>query len=168
MFTISANNDPIAESGGNTTFTIDFGGVSLGSGQIASVVVTPSGTATDGTDHTAFDAAITAALSAGATYNAGSNTLTFDGTSYAGTDFQFTVTATADTLVEGDETFTATLSAPTNATLGGAFSDTVTITDDDAVVFGVTSTVSISEEVPDTATFTINLGGSRKQTTLRP
>ena len=62
VFTIIANNDPIAETGGSTTFTIDFGGVSLGSGQTASVVVTPSGTATDGVDQTAFDAAIAAAL----------------------------------------------------------------------------------------------------------
>ncbi|MEE8303243.1 MAG: hypothetical protein V3S24_12500, partial [Candidatus Tectomicrobia bacterium] len=41
-----------------------------------------------------------------ATYNAGTNTLTFDGTSYAANDFQFTVNALADTLVEGGETFT--------------------------------------------------------------
>ena len=89
------------------------------------MVVTPSGAAIDGTDFSAFDTALAAAATAagaGVSYDAATNTLSFDGTDYAGTDFAFTVNATADTLVEGDETFTATLSAPSNATLGATAS----------------------------------------------
>ena len=83
VFTISASADPIAETGGSTVFTIDFGGVSLTAGQTASVVVTPSGVAIDGIDHDAFDAVLTAAAAAtpGVSYVAATNTLTFDGTS---------------------------------------------------------------------------------------
>ena len=161
VFTIGANNDPIAETGGVTTFTIDFGGVSLGAGQSASVVVTPSGTAIDGTDHDAFDAVLTAAAAAtpGVSYVAATNTLTFDGTAFGGSSFTFNINALGDTLVEGAETLTATLSAPTNATLGGAVADTVTITDDDAVVFTISASADPIVETGGSTTFTIDFGG---------
>ncbi|RLC59455.1 MAG: hypothetical protein DRI30_00505 [Chloroflexi bacterium] len=159
VFTVSADNDPIGETGGSTTFTIDFGGVSLGLGTNAAVTVTPSGSALDGVDQDAIDDAITAALLPGVTYGAGSNAITFDGNLFTADNFQFTINALGDNLVEGDETFTLTLSSPINATLGGASAASVTITDDDAVVFGATATASVSEESAGTATFTINLGG---------
>lgn len=74
------------------------------------------GTATDGVD-----------------YNAGSGTLNFaDGS----TTFGVVVAPIDDALLEGDETFTVTLSNPTNgATLGSPSVITVTIIDDEDFIF---------------------------------
>ena len=65
--------------------------------------------------------------SAGSDYTGGSGTLTF---APGDVSESFSVSVLGDDLDEGDESFTVSLSAPTNASLGSATS-TVTITDDD-------------------------------------
>ena len=121
--------------------------------------MTGGGTATDGVDHQNFLTQLGTAAGATAGVSLAGNTLTFD-SAFVGPTFTFDVTAIDDTLVEGTETLTATLSGAVGATINaGQTVASTNITETDAVVFGVTSTVSISEEVPDTATFTMNLGG---------
>ncbi len=75
---------------------------------------------------------------AGQDYDAASGTLTFnDGQEFA----SFNVSSIQDTLDEANETFQATLSNPTGgATLGGASTATINITDDDAA-----PTISIND-----------------------
>ncbi len=132
VFSINVDNIEIDENGGSATFTIDFGGVSLTPGHTASVVVTPSTTGTEGIDFESFDTVLAnaAALEAGVSYNALTNTLTFDGSDFSDNTFSFTVDALADVSFEFDETFAATLSAPVNASLGTPVSQQVTIIDE--------------------------------------
>mgnify|MGYP003385673035 CR=1 FL=1 len=145
------------------TFTVTMVGT-LGAGETATVDINlGAGTATDGVDYTAFEAAIIAAAgSNGVTYNAANNTLTFDDT-FNGT-FNFTVHAINDQAVEGTETIIADLS---NATVSNGTasittpSTTTDLTEKDAVVsFAISSTPSISEDLEQTATFTVDLTGT--------
>src|ERR1043166_1870383 len=66
---------------------------------------------------------------AGSDYTSTSGTLTF---APGETSKSFTVSVTDDSLDEDDETFTANLSNPTNATLGSPSTETITILDNDA------------------------------------
>ena len=121
-FSITSTASVSEEAAGIATFTIDFGGIALGAGQVASLVVTPTGTAVDGVDHAAFDAALAAAAGAtpGVTYVAATNTLSFDGTLFGGTSFAFNVAAIDDALVEGTETLEATIGGVVGANLNAA------------------------------------------------
>jgi Ca2+-binding RTX toxin-like protein len=65
---------------------------------------------------------------------ANSGTLTF---AAGQTSQQITVLATGDTTVEPDETFTVTLTSPSNATLGTTASSTATILNDDSPSTGL-------------------------------
>jgi uncharacterized repeat protein (TIGR01451 family) len=104
---------------------------------------------------------------AGSDYTATSGTLTFTPTD---TEETFTVTILDDDIYEGDETFTITLSNPSNATLGTPSSAVVTITDDDT-----TSDLSITKvDTPDpviagqtlTYTITVSNAGPRNASDL--
>ena len=100
--------DASATEGAALTFAVSL---SNASGQRVTVqYATASGTATSGTDFTAI-----------------SNTLTFAANETSKT---VTVATTDDSVGEGDETFTLTLSNPTNAALGDATA-TGTINDND-------------------------------------
>ena len=93
---------------------------------------------------------------AGSDYTAGSGTLTFD----PGDDEEtISVLIKQDGLREDDETFTATLSSPENATLGSIGETTVTIIDDDAPVVSIQSGTSPVTEGTD-ATYTLSRTGS--------
>jgi hypothetical protein len=149
------------------TFTINVGGDALTGTNTASVNVIASGSATSGTDYDNFITSITnaAAATAGVTFD-GTDTLTFDSTFNANTGtgaFAFTVDAINDQTVEGTETITATLSGQVvdngSATLGTAVTNTNITELDAAVTFAISSTPSISEDLQETATFTINVGG---------
>ena len=111
------------------TFTVDLTGT-LAAGETASVVVNlGAGSATDAVDYDAFEQAIidAAALESGVSYDAGTNTLTFDSTSDG--SFSFDVTAIDDADIEGTETIIADLS---NATVtNGTASITVPSTTTD-------------------------------------
>ena len=107
----------VSVSGGSATegVAVDFTvSLSAENDQVVTVqYATSSGTATSGTDFTAA-----------------SGTLAFPSGSTAGTSATVSVKTTQDTDDEQDETFTLTLSSPTNATLG-ASSATGTINEPD-------------------------------------
>ena len=104
---------------------------------------------------------------AGSDYTATSSTLTFTPTD---TEQTFTVPILDDAIYEGDETFTVTLSNPSNAILGTPSVAEVTITDDD-----LTADLSITKvDTPDpvfvgetlTYTITVTNAGPRDATEL--
>ncbi|MRI35078.1 hypothetical protein EOPP23_19085 [Endozoicomonas sp. OPT23] len=149
------------------TFTLDMAGGPLSVGNTASVVLTPGGTATSGSDYDDFMAAVSASAvaTAGVGFDENSNTLTFD-SRFTGTTFSFAVQASNDQMVEGDETIVASLSdAQINqgsaGLVSGSDSTTTVITEQDASVrFGIRSTASISEDRQETATFTLDITGT--------
>ncbi len=105
----------------NMTFAVTLSDVALGNVEID--YLTSNGTATAGSDYTAT-----------------SGTLTIlSGSSSA----SISVPITGDTAVEGNETFTLTLSNPVNATLGAPATATGTINNDD-------STTTASQPLNDT------------------
>ncbi|MFP6763291.1 MAG: Calx-beta domain-containing protein, partial [Planctomycetaceae bacterium] len=131
-FAIAANAT-ISEAGGTATFTVTLSGDALTGGQTASVNLDESGSALSGTDYDDFDAAVSDAAAAESGVNLAGSTLTFDATfnGNSGTgNFQFTVNALNDTLVEGTQDITATLSSEvTNHPNGAAILTPTTSTD---------------------------------------
>jgi ribosomal protein L35AE/L33A len=115
QFQFSSATYNVNENGGTVTITVTRTGGSAGA--VSVNYATANGTATEGAD-----------------YANTSGTLNFaDGE----TSKSFTVTVTNDTLVEGNEAFTVTLSTPSGgATLGNPTTSTVTINDDDVIVPG--------------------------------
>ncbi|WP_415911976.1 retention module-containing protein [Neptuniibacter sp. QD37_11] len=164
VVTFAINSTPsISEELEETaTFTVTLGGDPLVAGNTASVAITPSGDATSDEDYSDFVTAITTAANntQGVSYSNG--TLTFDST-FTGSDFSFDVSAINDDNVEGTETITATLSGESvdhgSASITTASTDTEITELDAAVTFAINSTPSISEELEETATFTVTLGG---------
>ena len=131
-------SDASATEGAAVSFTVSR---SRASGQAVTVqYATSAGTAESGTDFTAA-----------------SGTLTFGATETSKT---VSVATTSDSGDEENETFTLTLSSPTNATLGDATA-TGTINDDDA-----TPTLSVSEASAtegDAVEFTVSLSAASGQ-----
>ncbi len=132
--------DASAEEGESLTFTVTLNRAVQGG-----LTVTPAftdGTATKGTDYTENTAA-----------------LSFTGT--AGEEQTITVGTVEDAVVEGDETFTVSLSvsnAPAGVTAGDPA--TGTITDDDGGLIGGNDTVTIADasaEEGESLTFTVTL-----------
>ncbi len=115
--TLSIADAVVTEGDSGTTllrFTVSAGGVSPAPSVFADATVSYStfgGTATEGVD-----------------YQAASGTLQIPGTT---SQVSFDVTIVGDIDIESDETFTVTLSAPTNATIGQGTA-TGTIRDDDS------------------------------------
>lgn len=99
-----------------------------GNGGTTTVTFTASLSAVSGQAVTAAWATAPGSAATPADYATASGTVTIPAGQSSAT---FTVSVVGDTLDEADETFTVTLSAPVNATLGDA-SGTGTITDDDA------------------------------------
>ncbi len=140
---VSVSVDDSATEGSSMTFTIRL---SATTGQQVTVdYATSSGTATSGTDFTAK-----------------SGTLTFA----AGTTSQrVSVSTTEDSTDEEDETFTLTLSSPTNATLGNATARG-TINDNDSPPAVSVSNVSATEG--GSVSFTVSLSAeSGRQVTVQ-
>ena len=126
-------NDVTVTEGGVAQFTIELNAVS---GKDISVTwATSDGTATDGSDYTGQS-------SQTLTIAAGQQSATVD------------VQTAGDSLDEDDETFTVTLSNPTNATLGDDTGE-ATITDDDAAPALSINDVAVTEG--GVAQFTIEL-----------
>ena len=140
--TVIDDDDPSVSLSSSVTVSENAGSVTLTASlsQASSNTVTVSYATANGT------------ATAGSDYTASSGTLTFlpDATSAT-----LSVSITEDAVDEDDETFTLSLSGPSNATLGSPTSSTVTILDDD--VRGVT--------VLPTA-LTINEGGSGSYTVV--
>ena len=157
-FTVSISNDALDEA--NETFTVSLsaptGGASLGSPAMATVTITDDdpappvqfeAAASTGSE-SVTPAAITVTLSAVSGQTVTVNYATANGTAVAGSDYATTngtltfalgetsktinVPITNDSAVESSETFTVSLSSPTNATLGATTTHTYTINDDDS------------------------------------
>ena len=138
--TVSVSNASATE-GSSVSFTVSL---STDSGTPVTVnYATASGTATSGTDFTAA-----------------SGTLTFA----AGTDSQtVSVSTTEDTDTEGDETFTLTLSGPTNATLADETA-TGTINDNDSAAPPTVNVSGGSADEGNAVTFAVTLSVASAQT----
>ncbi len=93
--------------------------------------------------------------SAGSDYTGASGTLTFTPGDVSET---FTVSVLGDDLDEGDESFSVSLSAPVNASLGSA-SSTVTITDDDVKPAATTDPATGTTQTGATLAGTVNPNG---------
>ncbi len=133
--TMAINDVAVAEGNAGTTtasFTVTLSHPS--SGTVTVNYATANDTATAPSD-----------------YIAASGTLTIPANSANGT---INVTVNGDTLYEADETFTVTLSAPTNATLeSGQETGTGTITNDDPAPTLAINNVSLPEGDVGTTTF---------------
>jgi Ca2+-binding RTX toxin-like protein len=160
-FAISSTASISEDAAETATFSVAMTGT-LATGETASVDLTPSGTATDATDHTAFMTAVATAAATTTGVTLVGNTLTFDST--AASPFTFTMAAIDDADVEGTETIIGTLSGAT--TTNGAVSiltpvTTTNITENDATLsFAISSTASISEDAAETATFSVAMTGT--------
>jgi len=148
--TLSTSTASIAEGGGSVTVTARRTGGSAGAVTVA--FATANGSASAGSDYTAV-----------------SGTLSWAAGNSA--DKTFVVAIIQDALVEGNQTFTATLSAPTGgATLGSPTAVTVTIVDDDTVAAGTialsTSTASIAEGGGSVTVTARRTGGSAGAVTV--
>ena len=136
---LSINSISVNEGAGTATFTVTL---SAASGQTVSVnYASSNGTATAGSDYTA----VTGTLN----FAAGDLTKTI------------TVPITDDSLAEGPENFSITLSTPSNATLGTAVG-TGTIVDNDGAPSLSIDNVSVNEGA-GTATFTVTLSAVSAQ-----
>ena len=168
--TLVQSTATVNEESGTTsvTYDVDLDGVPNGSNTVSVVIGQSAGTATDGTDFTQdLDTAIAAAATAttGVSYNAGTNTLTFDNTYVLGS-FDFTLTATNDTIVDSGETFAVTANGATitngTVTVDGTTFDTETVTINDVDqainVTLVQSTATVNEESGTTSvTYDVDL-----------
>ncbi|MEQ8289087.1 MAG: DUF4347 domain-containing protein, partial [Gammaproteobacteria bacterium] len=131
-FSISSDVASINEDAGDSvTYTINVGG-QISAGNTASIDINAGGSATSGTDYTNFISAVSSAASAtpGVTFD-GVDTLTFD-ENFVGPDFNFTITAIDDSLNEGSENISVTLSSassPNGDTTISTASTSTTITE---------------------------------------
>ena len=139
--TLSIADARADENASDVTFTVTLG---MASSRTVTVAwSTADGTATAGADYTAV-------ANGSVTFNPG------DGLSKS-----VTVALNDDAIVEGDETFTATLSAPTNATLRGGgttLSATGTIADNDAPTWSVVADPFTIAEAGGASTLTVSTG----------
>jgi hypothetical protein len=131
---LSINDVTVAEGAGTATFT-----VSLDAAPSAAISV----------DYATSD--VTA--EAGSDYTAVSDTLTF---AAGETSKTVDVTITSDAAAEATETFTVTLSNPSNATISDA-SGTGTITDDDAATVTIADVAANEDDGAITVTATLDV-----------
>ena len=139
MVTVAVASAGAVTEGSSSTFTVTLSGAV--SKPVAVTVSTADGTAAAGDDYTAVSAL---ALTVAATTTAKT----------------FTVTTLTDTLAEGDETFTVTLSGadlPEGVTVGTATA-TATIEDDEELEASVSADEATVEE-GDEATFEVEVTG---------
>lgn len=137
---LSVGDVSVSEGGGSATFTVTRSGNTAGTASVKYATV--NGTATAGSDYTAVPLTVVN-FAAGETAK------------------PVSVPVTGDSVLEGDETFSLTLSSPIGATI----SDTIavaTVVNDDPAVYLSAGDVSVIEGNSGTtpATFTITRSGS--------
>ncbi|HEX8737036.1 MAG TPA: Calx-beta domain-containing protein, partial [Pyrinomonadaceae bacterium] len=144
---LSSATYSVGEAGGTVTITVNRTGGT--DGEVSASYSLTDGTATGG-----------AACGGSVDYVNTGGTVTFAGGQSSQT---FTVAICNDAAIEGNETFTVTLSSPTGgATIGSPSSATVTITDDDVAQPGVLALSSATYTVGEaagTVTITVNRTG---------
>ena len=137
-FALSSSAYYASEGDGTATVTINRTGSTVGSASVH--VATADGTATAGSDYTAVSQTVT--------FAAGESSKTVS------------IPITDDSLAEGNETVSLSLTSPsTGATLGTPSSATLTIVDNDRAFAFSLATYSVGEAGPS-ATVTINRIGS--------
>ena len=143
-FTTAAQSG--SENVGELTITAQLSGVTS---TTATVPLSVSGTATQGTDFTISPTSIS--FAPGTTSTA-----------------VVTITVIDDGVVEPDETVIVTMGTPTNATLGATTFHTATITDNDLPTVRFTESSQNVNEDPGTATVTIQLSAPTNQDVTVP
>jgi len=114
----------VVDEGNSTTYTVTLDSALLQSGETATVNLSLADAGTNSTDYASFNTAVTDAVSV---YNAGSDpgVLAWDGTTLTYTsdasgnamgDLNIILTASTDTLVEGPEDYTISLSSAARQT----------------------------------------------------
>ena len=135
---LSSSTEAVGEGAGSVSLTVSL---SAASGKEVTVdYATADGTASSGSD-----------------YTAASGTLTF---SAGDTSKALTVSITDDSVDEDNETFTVSLSSPSNAALGSTMSSTVTIEDDDAASARVDLSISPTSLREDAGATTMRVTGT--------
>ena len=119
--------------GANASYTVHLDGT-LQAGETATVHLALANVSTTSADYASFTAAITAAIGArtDVVFDFGTGTLTYTGTGSPMTDLTISLGAVNDSLVEGNEQYTVSLSSPgstTGANVVGTGSVTTTIHD---------------------------------------
>ncbi|MDY0102090.1 MAG: Calx-beta domain-containing protein, partial [Lentimicrobium sp.] len=148
---ISIDDVTVNEDAGTATFTVTL----TGNIQDAFSV-----------DYATSDNSPTASALAGSDYTTATNTLTFSAGSITGTTRTFTVDITNDTYTEPTETYTVTLSNITGGLVTIDDGTAVgTIIDNDAVTFSIDD-VTVAENTPGYATFTVTMAGDNLQDAL--
>ncbi|HJQ22076.1 MAG TPA: Calx-beta domain-containing protein [Gemmatimonadaceae bacterium] len=131
------------EGGANIVYTVTLSSANNTGAPITFAVANSGGTATSGSDFTAFGGAAAISIANGAS----SGTLT--------------VTVTNDALVESTETVQATISSPSNATVSiSTASATATITDNDAANAVLSVSTNGNETGPVALVYTVTLSAT--------
>lgn len=131
---LSSSSYSAAESAGSVTMTVTRTGGSAGAASVN--YATANGTASAGSDYTATSGTLNWAHGDSANKT-------------------FGVPILGDSLYEGNETFTVTLSGAVGATLGSPSSATVTIVDDDPNVPGVPTNLRLSPPVGNGGNYSV-------------
>jgi len=161
--------------GGSTTYTVTLDNALLQSGETATVELSLANVDTNSADYASFNVAVTAAVSS---YNIGTNpgALTWNGTTLSFTsdatgamgDLNIVLAASSDSLVEGPENYTVSLSnaaSTTGETIGiDTAAQSVTTTINDIVATADVAQWSISgpsnADEGTTTQYTVALSGS--------
>ena len=141
---ITANDASAAEPGDNGQFTVTM---SNPSSTDTTVNFNVAGSATEGADYSNIGTSVL--------IPANYTTMTID------------VVVIDDSLIEGAEAVTLTLTGTSNGSigLGTTISDTVTIADDDATTVSISATDASAAEPSDNGFFTVSLGAGLTSTT---
>lgn len=134
----SISGDTSVDEGAAATYTVSLAGV-VNSGETATVELSLTDLDTNSADYAAFATAVQTAVAADPTlsFNSGTGELTFTSNGAAMNDLVFSIGATDDALVEGDEQLRVQLANPWGSVSGGttinASMDDVTTTINDTV-----------------------------------
>ena len=167
----------LTSTSAGVTFSDAQGAATITDDDTSLVTIAPSVSVTEGNAGTT-NAVFTVTLSTANAQTVTVNYATSDGTATAGSDYtgvtagvltiapaatsgNITVAVTGDTTPEANETFTVTLSNPTNATLGATTTSTGTITNDDNLTVSITdATVTEGDSGTTDAVFTVTLSSA--------
>ena len=158
----SVTGDTSVAEGGTAQYTITLGGT-LQAGETATIDLSLADIDTSSADYANFVAAVNAAITGRPELAFDGTTLTYTGDGNPLTDVIVDLGAIDDTLIEGDEDYTVSITNPDSTTgsdvaLGAASSVTTTITDNDQATWSITGDTSVAEGA--TAQYTVALNGT--------
>lgn len=137
----SASSSSVGEAGSSTSVTVTLGtGIALPSA-VSVVYTTANGSAVSGSD-----------------YGGVSGTVTFGAGSTNGATQSISVPIYADSLFEGSESFSVSLSSPSGAWIVSPSGHTVTIVDDDLPTIAFSAASSSAGEAAGSVSVTVTLG----------